>query len=86
MTLFLSKAFKNLDEVYNALVYERSDGTMEKIFVAIEYIKQKDNPFLSVAYLFKEKHRYGVVFQPKVKENLWEAGIEVHVQIRHICH
>ena len=48
---------------------------MEEIFVAMEYMKQKDNPLLSVVHLFKEKHGYGVAFQPKVERILGRQAL-----------
>ena len=49
-------AFEGLNEVYNAFINEESiEGVMEEVFTAIEQIKKRKNPLLSVVHFFEEK-------------------------------
>ena len=55
--------FEDLDEVYDALVYEQSvDGILEELLIAREYLEQKENPLSSIVHVFEEKHGFGVAF------------------------
>ena len=68
--------FEDLDKVYEALVNDSAvhlDGMMEEMFVAMEYMNQKNNSLLSVTHLFEERHGYGIAFNINVKMNqLWD--------------
>ena len=63
-------AFEDLNEAYDALINNESiEGMMEEVFTAMEYIKKRNNPLLSVVHFFEEKHGYGMAF----KDNpFWE--------------
>ncbi|KAM7434885.1 hypothetical protein ABFA07_015103 [Porites harrisoni] len=58
------RAFEDLNEVYDALTKDESiEGMMEEVFTAMEYIKKRNDPLLSVVHFFEEKHGYGVAFK-----------------------
>ena len=76
----MSTAFEDLDGVYDALVDEQFlDGMLEEMFIATEFLKQKDNSLLSIVHLFEEKHGYGVAFnsREKCEELMWSCMSEV---------
>ena len=57
-------AFEDLNEAYDALINDESiEGMMEEVFTAMEYIKKRNNPLLSVVHFFEEKHGYGMAFK-----------------------
>ena len=61
---YMYSAFEDLNEVYDALTNDESiEGMMEEVFTAMEYIKKRNNPLLSVVHFFEEKHGYGVAFK-----------------------
>ena len=50
------RAFEGLIEVYNAFINEESiEGVMEEEFTAMEHIKKRNNPLLSVVHFFDVK-------------------------------
>ena len=61
---YMYSAFEDLNEAYDALINDESiEGMMEEVFTAMEYIKKRNNPLLSVVHFFEEKHGYGVAFK-----------------------
>ena len=49
-------AFEGLNEVYNAFINEESiEGVMEEVLTAMEHIKNRKNPSLSVVHFFEVK-------------------------------
>ena len=49
-------AFEGLKEVYNAFINEESiEGVMEEVLTAMEHIKKRKNPSLSVVHFFEVK-------------------------------
>ena len=61
---YMYSAFDDLNEAYDALIIDKSiEGMMEEVFTAMEYIKKRNNPLLSVVHFFEEKHGYGVAFK-----------------------
>ena len=61
---YMYSAFEDLNEVYDALTNDESiEGMMEEVFTAMEYIKKRNNPLLSVVHFFEEKHGYGAAFK-----------------------
>ena len=71
---YMYSAFEDLNEAYDALVNDESiEGMMEEVFTAMEYIKKRNNPLLSVVHFFEEKHGYGVAF----KNNSFEEESEL---------
>ena len=61
---YMYSAFEDLNEVYDALTNdELIEGMMEEVFTAMEYIKKRNDPLLSVVHFFEEKHGYGVAFK-----------------------
>ena len=62
--IYMYSAFEDLNEVYDALINDESiEGMMEEVFTAMEYIKKRNDPLLSVVHFFEEKHGYGVAFK-----------------------
>ena len=50
------RAFEDLIEVYNAFINKESiEGVMEEEFTAMEHIKKRKNPLLSVVHFFDVK-------------------------------
>ena len=50
------RPFEGLIEVYNAFINEESiEGVMEEEFTAMEHIKKRNNPLLSVVHIFNVK-------------------------------
>jgi len=61
---YMYSAFEDLNEAYDALINDESiEGMMEEVFTAMEYIKKRNNPLLSVVHFFEEKHGYGLAFK-----------------------
>ena len=53
---FMYSAFEGLIEVYNAFINEESiEGVMEEVLTAMEHIKNRKNPSLSVVHFFDVK-------------------------------
>lgn len=79
----LPVVFEDLDEVYDALVDERSvDGMLEEVLTAKAYLGQKDNSSSSIVHIFEEKHGYGVAFNLAVKNRFdssrnWQCMFKV---------
>ena len=64
--------------MYEALINDPAvhlDGMMEEMFIAMEYMNQKNNSLLSVTHLFEERHGYGIAFSENVKMNRLGDGI-----------
>lgn len=69
---YMYSAFEDLNEAYDALINDESiEGMMEEVFTAMEYIKKRNNPLLSVVHFFEEKHGYGVAFK---SNPFWEES------------
>lgn len=79
----LPVVFEDLDEVYDALIDERSvDGMLQEMLTAKAYLGQKDNLLTSIVHMFEEKHGYGVAFNMAVKNNRfgtwnWQCMLKV---------
>ena len=76
---YMYSAFEDLNEVYDALINDESiERMMEEVFTAMEYIKERNNPLLSVVHFFEEQHGYGVAF----KSNPFgeESNLDNHIK------